>query len=151
MLCMNQGHSLLSAIQRYKVECDGTVPVGYSFAENTDMHPVYVEVRINDLVAERLYRERFPNRHRPSRRVFISLDRRMLETGSLQRRHEGPRNIRTIRTPEFKEEVLGHVETDLTTSTRRVAREMGAAQSSAWRVLHGQLHHITHKDSMHCL
>ena len=62
----------------------------------------------------------------------------MREIGSLQRRHEGPGKIRTTRTPEFEEEVLGLVEEDPTTSTRRVAREMGAAQSSVWRVLHEQ-------------
>ena len=86
----------------------------YSFAELTDMHLVYGEVRFNALAAERLYGERFPNRHHPSRRVIISLDLRMLETGSLQRRHEGPGNMRTIRTPDFEEETLVYVETDLT-------------------------------------
>ena len=110
----------------------------YSFAELIDMHLVYREIRSNALVADRLYRELFPNRHQPSRRAFISLDRRMRVIGSLQRRHEGPGNIRSTRTPEFEEEVLGLVEEDLATSARRVAREMGAAQSSVWRVLYKQ-------------
>ena len=111
----------------------------YSFAELTDMHIVYGELRSNVLAAERLYRERFPKRHHPSRRVFIYKRRR--ETSSLQRRHEGPGNMRTTRTSEFEEEVLGRVEADPTTSTHHVALEMGAAQSSMWRLLHElQLH-----------
>ena len=141
-------HSLLSAIQRCKVQCDEAVPVQF---RRTDMHPVCGEVPMNALAAERLYREWFPNRFRPYRRVFISLDRRMLENVSLQRRHESPGNMRTIRTPEFEQEELGHVETDPITSTR-VAREMGAAQCSVWKVLHEQqLHHITHKEPMRWL
>ena len=100
-----QTHSLLSAIRRSKF--NAMEQYRYSFAELTDMHLVYGEVRTNALAAERLYRERFPNRYHPSRRVFISLDPRMRETGSLQRRHEGPDNMKTTRTPEFEEEVLG--------------------------------------------
>ena len=45
----------------------------YSFSELTDMHLVYGELHSNVLVAER----------------------------PLQRRHEGPGNLRTTRTPEL--------------------------------------------------
>ena len=65
-----------------------------STAELTDMHFAYEDVCSNALTAERLKRELFPN---PSRRVLISLDRRMRETGSLQRRHEDNSNTQVGR------------------------------------------------------
>ena len=48
-------------------------------------------------------------------------------------------------------EMLGRVEADPTTSTRRVAREMDAAQSSVWRVLHEQQLHPFRPQRIHAL
>ena len=123
----------------------------YSYRELTDIHLVYGEVRSNALAAERLYRERFPNRHHPSRRMFISLDRRMRETGSLQRSNEGAGNMRSTRTPDFEEEVLARVAADPTTSARRISRAMGASHSSVWRVIHEQQLHPYHPQRVHAL
>ncbi|PSN53562.1 hypothetical protein C0J52_09198 [Blattella germanica] len=123
----------------------------YSFRELTDIHLVYGEVRSNALASERLCRERFPNRHHPSRRMFISLDRRMRETGSLQRSNEGAGNMRSTRTPDFEEEVLASVASDPTTSARRISRAMGASHSSVWRVIHEQQLHPYHPQRVHAL
>ena len=68
-------------------------------------------------------------RQQPSRRMFISLDRRMRETGSLQRSNEGAGNMRSTRTPDFEEEVLARVAADPTTSARRISRAIDASHS----------------------
>lgn len=147
-LNQQQTDLLLSAIQRLYNSME---QYRYSFRELTDIHLVYGEVRSNALAAERLYRERFPNRHHPSRRMFISLDRRMRETGSLQRSNEGAGNMRSTRTPDFEEEVLARVAADPTTSARRISRAMGASHSSVWRVIHEQQLHPYHPQRVHAL
>ena len=123
----------------------------YSSLELADMHLIYGAAGYSVQIAKKMYREKFPNRHHPSRQVFISFSRRMRETGSLQPRNEGPGNMRTTRTPDFEEEVLERVAADPTTSTRRIARAMGAAQSSVWRVLHEQQLHPYHPQRVHAL
>jgi hypothetical protein len=45
----------------------------YTFAELRDMHYLYGAAECNARKAERLYRERFPNRRHPSRKMFVSI------------------------------------------------------------------------------
>lgn len=63
----------------------------YSNAEMHDAILIYGEARGNAGAAQRIYRERFPNRNTPNPRTFTSISQRLRETGSFTRRNEGGR------------------------------------------------------------
>lgn len=123
----------------------------YTFAELTDMIIVYGEARCNARKAERIYRQRFPNRRHPSRVIFPIIERRMRETGTFNvtRRDVAPR--RTARTVAAEEEILDTVENTPSASTREIANAMGIGHSSVWRILHEQQLHPYHLQKVHAL
>jgi hypothetical protein len=45
----------------------------YTFAELRDMYYLYDVAEGNALKAKRMYRERFPKRRHPSRKMFVSM------------------------------------------------------------------------------
>jgi hypothetical protein len=49
----------------------------YTFAELRDMHYLCGVAEGNARKAERLYRERFPNRTHPSGKMFVSIHQRL--------------------------------------------------------------------------
>lgn len=130
------------------------------------MHCAYGAADGNAHAAQRLYVQRFPNRRVPDPRLFTAIHRSLRETGSLEvrfplarsgngkcdfksyfetrcihfilkvRRPDGRGRQRTVRTPEFEEEALGLLESTPSTSSRCVAREMGASHVTIWRVWH---------------
>ena len=55
-----------------------------TFPELADIHLAYGAANGNAVEARRLYAERYPGRHLPDRRFFISVDRRLRETGSFE-------------------------------------------------------------------
>ena len=86
----------------------------YSNVEYRDMLFVYGFVNGNGDAAVREYARRFPNRHHPSRYVFVNLFLRSGETGSLQ-----PLRTRERAESRHTATVLEAAEDDPTLSTRR--------------------------------
>ncbi|CAH1959479.1 unnamed protein product [Acanthoscelides obtectus] len=84
----------------------------------------------NGLEALRLYQERFPGRRLPNIRVFYNTHRPLYETGRLTRNAPGVNPGRYP--PEAEDLLLQAFEDDPTTSTRKVAADLGL---SPWKVL----------------
>lgn len=113
----------------------------YTFAEYADMLLIYGEARCNGRAASRLYAERFPERRIPAHTLFARINQRLRETGSVEIKRLDNGAQRTIRTPEFEEEVLRRFENNPAESTRAVADAMRVNHVSVWEVLHEQLLH----------
>jgi hypothetical protein len=56
----------------------------YTFAELRDVHYLYGVAEGYARKAERLYRERFPNRRHPSQKMFVSIHQRLDKIESLR-------------------------------------------------------------------
>jgi hypothetical protein len=92
-----------------------------TFAELRDMHYLYGVAEGNARKAERLYRERFPTRKHPSSKMFVSIQHRLGETGSLRpQNHAGC--SRYARTVDTEEAVLHCIKKQPSTSTRAIAK-----------------------------
>jgi hypothetical protein len=116
----------------------------FTNAELADMHLMYGAAGGNGLRAARLYRERFPAREVPGHRFFISLHRRLRDTGSFQvnRMHLGRPGQRAV---ENEERVIEHFENHPRTSTRAAAQHLGVAHhANVWRILHNHRLHPFH-------
>lgn len=112
--------------------------------ELADMHLIYGETRGNARQAERLYRERFPDRRHPCRQTFTAIDRRLREQGTFVV-YKGDCGVRRrTRTVEFEEQVLDRIAEQPSTSTRAIAHEMNCSTFSVWQVLKEQLLHPYH-------
>ena len=116
----------------------------FTFAEMTDMHLVFGEARCNTRLAERIYRERFPNRRHPCRKTFAAIDRRLRELGTMtvNRLDTGARRL--VRTVDFEEDILERFENEPSTSTRAIGHAMGVAHNTVWKVVHEQQLHPYH-------
>jgi hypothetical protein len=116
----------------------------FTFAEMTDMHLVFGEARCNTRLAERIYRERFPNRRHPCRKTFAAIDRRLRELGTMtvNRLDTGARRL--VRTVDFEEDILKRFENEPSTSTRAIGHAMGVAHNTVWKVVHEQQLHPYH-------
>ena len=117
--------------------------------------------------AERLYGEKFPNRHHLNRKRLISIHRNLRETGSFKRQRAGQsarhRTVqtpafeemvldrvteagqgtrhRTVRTPACEEMVLDHVTEAPSKSTHQLPQELQILKGFVWKVLKEQLLH----------
>jgi hypothetical protein len=90
----------------------------------------------NAKAAERLYRERFPNRLHPSSNVILKLINRVRSSRSVVPNRKGVGGIdRTVRTPNTEDEVLETFNEDGTRSIRNVANTMGLTKSTVQRIL----------------
>ncbi|CAG9763441.1 unnamed protein product [Ceutorhynchus assimilis] len=98
----------------------------YSYAELADRLLIYGEAGGSERGAERLYVERFPERHQPSHAIIARIHARHHESGSVQRFVDAGQPF-AVRTAEFEEAVLHHVEDNSSTSVRAIASAMGAA------------------------
>ena len=56
----------------------------YTNAELADAHLMYGLADVNGAAAQRLYRERFPDRRCPDRKTYEAIDRRLREHGTLK-------------------------------------------------------------------
>lgn len=122
--------------------------VVYSNTEYADMHLVLGECHGNSEMAVRRYSEKFPNRHIPNRKTFISVDRRLRETGTFKpAAHMRGRRI-TVRTLRNEENILNCVELNPETSTRRISVQTGNSQSSSWRTLNDMGMYPFHKQKV---
>jgi Helix-turn-helix domain (DUF4817) len=109
----------------------------YQNAELVDMLLVFGEARRNAQEARRIYRRRYPNRRRPSCRIFRRICIRLSETGSFHPTIGGNSN-RLRRTPAFEEAVLNIIEDEPSTSTRVIANRLDVNHVTVWQVLKEQ-------------
>lgn len=116
----------------------------FTNTEMADMHIVYGEVHCNGRAAARLYAERYPNRRAPNYRMFANLHRNLCEYGTFSKSAQDTGRTRMTRTPALEEEILRRVEEAPGTSTRTIARDIAASQSSVWRTLHREHLHPYH-------
>lgn len=61
-----------------------TMP-NFTNSEMADMHFIYGLANGNAREARRLYMERYPNRIIPNHKIFSSIHRRLVETGTLKK------------------------------------------------------------------
>lgn len=107
----------------------------YSNQEKADMHFMYGLANGNALEAARLYRQRFPRRHVPDRKMFEKLHRCLCETGSFVSDMQDTGRSRSVRTPQVEDNILQRVEDRPDISTREVSRAVNVSQSIVWQVL----------------
>lgn len=110
----------------------------FSIEEYVHMHFVYGLADGNARQAERLYRERYPERRHPNHKTFAAIHQRLLETGKVAKRSSEGRPI-SVRTPDLEEAVLEDVGQDPSTSTRRLAVRHNVSQNTINTILHQQL------------
>jgi hypothetical protein len=111
----------------------------YTNAEMADAHLKYGLADGNGAAAQRLYRERFPERRCLDRKTIEANDRRLKEHGTLKpNTHDWGRTRRT-RTPQLEEATLHLVDHDPSVSTRRAAATINVDHMTVWRVLHENL------------
>ena len=71
--------------------------MNYAYEELTNMHQIYGLAQENGREARKLYHERFPNRRLPAHPTFVSMDRRLRETGSFDISNTGTVGSKIIR------------------------------------------------------
>jgi len=117
---------------------------GVSNAELADMHLVYGAANGNSREAVRIYAERHPNRHVPSRQTFTAIHRRLREYGSFHRPRPEGRRHRRVADPDKVEYVLEYFRNNPTSSTRSCARALHLSKTTVWQVLHDSGQHPFH-------
>jgi len=117
-----------------------TVNIKSTFAEMTDMHLVFGEARCNLRLAERLYRERFPNRRHPCQKTFASVDCRLRERRTMTANKLDTGRRRLVRIVDFEEDVLEMCNNDPSTNIRAVGHSMQIAHNIVWKVVREQLY-----------
>lgn len=107
----------------------------YSNEEMADIHFCYGSANGNSLLAQRLYREKYPNRRIPNDCTFSAIHRRLRETGQFaplrvdagRPIHENVNNI--------DDRILQRVENNPEISLRRLEAEFGVPYPTIWRIL----------------
>lgn len=115
---------------------------GFSNVEYADILFMYGKADANAAAAQRLYRERFPNRRVPNVQVFINTYRRIRETGNLHRAEQHPGAGRYNVADE--EQILEAFEADPTVSIRTIARQLNLSLWKVWSVLRMEGKHPFH-------
>ncbi|CAH2012717.1 unnamed protein product [Acanthoscelides obtectus] len=87
----------------------------------------------NGLEARWLYQERFPGRILPNVTVFHNTYRRLYETGSVTRNEPG---VNPGRYPPEAEDLIQAFENHPSTSTRKVAVDLGLSPWKVWSIMH---------------
>lgn len=121
----------------------------YTLNELADMHLIYGECNSNSLASARRYAEKFPNRRIPHSSTFAAVDRRFREKGTFLHHTIEHSRPRSVRTPNFEENVLNAVAEHPHTSVRRIAAELEVQKSTVHRVLKEQQLHPYHLRRIH--
>lgn len=108
----------------------------YSNQELADIHFMYGMANGNSLLAQALYREKYPIRRVPNDRTFAAIHRRLRETGQFKPiradagrpMHENINNI--------DDRILQKVNNNPEISLRRLEAEFGVPYSTIWKILH---------------
>jgi len=82
----------------------------FTNAELTDIVMCYAWAGENAHQARIVYRERFPNRHLPHERTFLSVVQRLRDTGSFSWRTHDRGRTRTLRILNAEEEILERIQ-----------------------------------------
>lgn len=106
----------------------------FSNQEMRDMICVYAQERFSGQAASRKYREMYPNRRQPNRKIFQNIYNRLGETGSFRTKYHTGRP--KIITPQQEDEILVRVAQNSEISTRRLSTATGISQPSVIRILH---------------
>lgn len=107
----------------------------YTNSEMAEMHFMYGLANGNAKEARRLYIERFPNRIIPDHRIFSTIHRRLVETGSVGKISSDVGRPRNVRTPQIEEAVLNEIEEHPETSTRKISDKFNVSHQVVWRIL----------------
>lgn len=108
------------------------------------MHLMYGLAEGNARAAARLYRERYPQRDAPDRRMFSNLHHNLCEYGSLRGNRHSEGRPRVTRTPRMEQNVLDTVRRNPSASVRAVATAVGESRNSVHRVLQREGLHPYH-------
>lgn len=122
----------------------------YTNAEMADIHFTYGRANGNSQEAVRLYRETYPARHCPAKGTFAAIHRRLGETGSFAKVSFDCGANRTVRN-DVENDILEIVDADPSTSTRRIAADVGISSKTVWNVLHEQLLYPFHVQKVQAL
>ena len=122
----------------------------YTRIELADMHLAYGAAFTKGRAAQRLYRDRYPNRRITHHTTFSSIHRRLCQSRTVHRRVDGQGRGRFVRTPEAEEAVLQYEENNPSVSTRDIARTF-MSHVTVWRILQGMLLRPYHLQIVHAL
>lgn len=110
--------------------------------EYADMVFVYGRADGNSRLAQRMYRESYPDRRVPHHTTFSNTFRRLRETGTLHFRE--PRLNNRQHRVAVDENILQEFNADPTTSVRKVANNLGVSTWKVWSVINADGRHPFH-------
>lgn len=122
----------------------------YSNEELADLHFMYGLANGNSRAAERLYAERFPNRHAPSRKIFATIHRNLRERGMFKCNEKVGRPI-SVSTIDVEERILEVVEREPESSVRGLSVTQDIPKSTIWKILHKYQLYPYHFQRVQCL
>lgn len=109
----------------------------FSNAEMASMIAVYCQEDFNGGSAARRYRELYPNRRQPNRKLFQILFQRLSEHGSIKLKpHVGRPSARTA---DEEEDILDRIAEDPEVSVRRLSAATGVPRTSTHKIIRAQL------------
>ena len=124
----------------------------YTWIELADMNLAYGATFTSGRAAQRLYRDRYPNRRITHHTTFSNIHRRLCQSETVQRRVDGQGRRRFVWTPEAEEAVLQYVENNTSMSTGDTARHFHMSHATIWRILQEILlrpYQLWHQLSIH--
>lgn len=101
----------------------------YSFEEIADILFCYGLADGNTRKAERLYRERFPNRRCPGRQMFSKMYQRIREGSIFTKTRERAINI------HHEEAILDILGNNPNISTRKLSQQLNVSKTKVWKIL----------------
>lgn len=107
----------------------------YTNKEMADMHFCYGLADGSAAGAQRLYRERFPNRQIPDHATFSTIHRRLGENGRFALVTDFPGRRAAASQVNIDAQIIQRLENDPQVSTRRLALEFEVSQSTIWRII----------------
>lgn len=121
-----------------------TFNMPYTVREFFDIIIIYGETGGSINRTYRVYRQRYPNRRRPSYNCIRDVVFRLADTGVLLPNYEGRGRESTRRVLRAEEELLQVVERNPSVSTRVAARQVGVSRSTVHRIFRRNLLHPYH-------
>lgn len=123
----------------------------FSNEEYLDMLLIYGKADCNSRRAQRLYRDKFPNRRVPNPRSFVAVAQRVRDTGSVvpQIQNRGPQRSNEVL--EAEDAILQIVDVNPSVSTREIARAVGVSQFTVHRTLREMQLRPYHIQRVQCL
>ena len=108
----------------------------YSNLEMADMHLMYSLANCNNVLSRKLYKEKFPLRKCPDRRLFETIHQRLRETGSFLSNLENHGRNQSKNTLKLQDELQSKLDKDASVSSRVLSKELNVSQSTILKMLH---------------